>query len=132
MFTRHVIMKIKPGSAAALARVFEDGVVPLLRSQKGLRHDDIFISPEISEAVMNSYWDTEGYADAYVRSSYPAVLKALSGVVEGTPEVQTFVISSSTLHTLTARRREAYKTSKLGGKVERPVVASKTALVGDR
>ena len=83
MFTRHVIMKIKPGSAAALARAFEDGVTPLLRGHKGLRHDDIFISPEISEAVMNSYWDTEGYADAYVRASYPAVLKTLSGCVGG-------------------------------------------------
>ena len=117
MFTRQVVMQIQPDSAAALGRIFETGVVPLLRGQKGMRHDDIFISPEISEAVMNSYWDTEAYADAYVRSSYPAVLTALSSVLEGTPRVETFEISSSTFHTVTAKRRAAYRTSKLGGKV---------------
>lgn len=114
MFTRHVIMRIKPDSAAALALICENEVVPLLRGQKGMRHDDIFISPEISEAVMNSYWDTEGYADAHVRAGYPAVLKALSDVLEGAPQVETFVISSSTFHRLTAHRREAYRATKLG------------------
>ena len=114
MFTRHVIMQLKPDSAAALALIFENEVVPLLRAQKGMRHDDTFISPEISEAVMNSYWDTEGYADAYVRAAYPAVLKALSGVLEGAPQVETFVISSSTFRRLTAYRREAHRTNRLG------------------
>jgi anti-sigma B factor antagonist len=114
MFTRHVIMRLKPDSAAALALIFENEVVPLLRGQKGMRHDDTFISPEISEAVMNSYWDTEGYADAYVRAAYPAVLKALSGVLEGAPQVETFVISSSTFHRLTAYRREAHRANQLG------------------
>ncbi|HEX6624942.1 MAG TPA: STAS domain-containing protein [Pyrinomonadaceae bacterium] len=114
MFTRHVIMQLKPDSAAALALIFENEVIPLLRGQKGLRHDDTFISPEISEAVMNSYWDTEGYADAYVRAAYPAVLKALAGVLEGVPQVETFVISSSTFHRLTSYRREAYRTNRLG------------------
>ena len=114
MFTRHVIMRFKPDSAAALALICENEVIPLLRGQKGMRHDDIFISPEISEAVMNSYWDTEGYADAYVRSAYPAVLKALSGVLEGAPQVETFVISSSTFHRITAHRRAAYRATKLG------------------
>ena len=114
MFTRHVIMRIKPDSGAALARIFETEVTPRLRGQKGLRHDDTFISPGISEAVMNSYWDTEGYADAYVREAYPAVLEALSSVLEGAPRVETFVVSSSTFHRLTAHRREAYRATKLG------------------
>lgn len=117
MFTRHVIMRIKPDSAAALALILENDVTPLLRGQKGMRHDDIFISPEISEAVMNSYWDTEGYADAYVRTAYPAVLKALSSAVEGAPQVETFVISSSTFHRVTAHRREAHRANKLGSGV---------------
>ena len=83
MFTRHVIMRIKPDSAAALALIFENEVTPLLRGQKGMRHDDIFISPEISEAVMNSYWDTEGYADAYVRAGLPGGAQGSVGRVGG-------------------------------------------------
>ncbi len=114
MFTRHVIMQLKPDSASALALIFENEVVPLLRGQKGMRHDDTFISPEISEAVMNSYWDTEGYADDYVRTAYPAVLKALSGVLEGVPQVETFVISGSTFRRITAYRREAHRANRFG------------------
>jgi hypothetical protein len=41
-------------------------------------------------------------------------LEALSKVLEGRPQVETFNISSSTFHRLTASRREAYRTSKLG------------------
>ena len=114
MFTSRVIMNLKPGSAAEAGRIFEDEVVPLLREQKGMRHEDTFISPQLSEAVLNSYWDTQGYAEAYSRAAYPAALKALSKVLEGTPQVETFGISSSTFHRITDRRREAYRATQLG------------------
>jgi anti-sigma B factor antagonist len=122
MFTRRVIMNIKPGSAAEVGRIFEDEVIPPLRRQKGMRHDDTFISPELSEAVLNSYWDTQEYAESYGLMAYPAALKALSEVLEETPKVETFGISSSTFHHVTARRREAYKTSTLarGGRTPAP------------
>ena len=114
MFTRRDILNIKPGSAAEAGRIFNDEVIPPLRGQKGMRHDDIFISPQLSEAVLNSYWDSQEHAEGYGRTTYPAALKALSNVLEGTPQVETFNISSSTFHQLTAPRREAYRTSKLG------------------
>jgi anti-sigma B factor antagonist len=111
MFTRRVIMNFKPDSAAEAGRIIKGEVIPRLRQQKGMRHDDTFISPKLSEAVLNSYWDAQGYAEAYGRGAYPAALKALSGVLEGTPQVETFDISSSTFPHLTARRREAYGAS---------------------
>ena len=114
MFTRRDIMNIKPGSAAEVGRIFKDEVIPPLRGQKGMRHDDIFISPVLSEAVLNSYWDSQECAESYGRAAYPAALEALSKVLEGRPQVETFNISSSTFHRLTASRREAYRTSKLG------------------
>lgn len=114
MFTRRVIMNIRPGSAAEAGRIFEDEVIPRLRRQEGMRHDDIFISPELSEAVHNSYWDTQGSAEAYGLAAYPAAMKALSQVTEGTPQVEAFGISSSTFRQITARRREAYRTSQRG------------------
>ena len=114
MFTRREILNIKPGSAAEAGRIFKDEIIPPLRGQKGMRHDDIFISPVLSEAVLNSYWDSQECAESYGRTTYPAALKALSKVLEGTPQVETFNISSSTFHRLTAPRREAYRTSALG------------------
>jgi anti-sigma B factor antagonist len=114
MFTRRVIMSIKPGTAAEVGRIFEGEVIPPLRRQRGMRHDDTFISPELSEAVLNSYWDTQECAESYCRATYPAALKALSKVLEGAPQVETFGISSSTFHRITAPRRAAYRTSKLG------------------
>jgi hypothetical protein len=114
MFTRRDIMNIKPGAAAEAGRIFEDEVIPPLRGQKGMRHDDIFINPQLSEAVLNSYWDTQECAESYGRAAYPAALVALAGVLEGTPELETFSISSSTLHRLTAPRREAHRASTFG------------------
>src|ERR1044071_8313941 len=89
MFPRRDILNIKPGSAAEAGRIFKDEVIPPLRGQKGMRHEDIFISPELSEAVLNSYWDMEEYAESYGRAAYPAALKALSKVLEGRPQVET-------------------------------------------
>lgn len=114
MFTRRVVINFKPGSAAEVRRIFEDEVIPPMRRQKGMRHDDIFISPEISEALINSYWDTQEYADGYDRLAYPAALESLSKVLVGAPRVETFGISSATFHHITARRRQAHRASTLG------------------
>ena len=114
MFTRRVIMNIKPGTAAEVGRIFEGEVIPPLRRQRGMRHDDIFISPELSEAVLNSYWDTQEYAERYGLEEYPSALIALAEVLEGTPTVETFSVSSSTFRQVTSRRREAYRASALG------------------
>ena len=111
MFTRHVIMRLKADSTGEFARVAGGEVVPLLRRQKGFRHESTFITPGRSEAVVNSYWDTKECAEAYHRAGYPEVLKALAKVVEGTPEVQTFEISKPTFHRITAKRREANRSS---------------------
>lgn len=114
MFTRRVIMNFKPGSAAEVGRIFEGEVIPQLRRQKGMRHGDAFITPELSEAVLNSYWDSQEYAEAYGHAAYPAALLALAEVLDGAPAVETFGISSSTFHMLTAGRRQAHRDSTSG------------------
>jgi hypothetical protein len=55
------------------------------------------------EAIEISMWDQKANADAYHRRTYPAVLKALAEVLEGTPQVQTYDVSNSTFHTILAR-----------------------------
>lgn len=113
MFTRRVIMNFKPGSAAEVGRIFESEVLPPLRRQKGMRHGDAFISAELSEAVLNSYWDLQEHAESYGRAAHHAALLALAEVLEGAPTVETFDLSSSTFHQITADRRRARRASTL-------------------
>ena len=103
MFTRHVTMKLKANSAAELTRTIEKEILPLLRKQKGFRDEITLVAPERSEAVALSFWDTQEGAEAYNRTGYPEVLKALSKVLEGSPKVQTFEVSNSTLHKIAAK-----------------------------
>jgi heme-degrading monooxygenase HmoA len=103
MFTRHVTIKLKANSAAELTRTIEKEILPLLRKQKGFRDEITLVAPERSEAVALSFWDTQEGAEAYNRTGYPEVLKALSKVLEGSPKVQTFEVSNSTLHKIAAK-----------------------------
>ncbi len=114
MFTRRVIMGIKADSAAEFTRIVEGHVLPGLRGQKGCRHADSFTNPILSESVVNSYWDTEECAEAYAAAAGTDGLRDLAKVAEGVPRVETFHISSSTFHLVTANRRHAYRAAQLG------------------
>jgi hypothetical protein len=104
MFGRQVTLKLKANSAAELTRLNDSEIIPLLRKQKGFRDETTFISPERSEAIANSFWDTKEDAEAYNHSGYPEVLKTLSSVLEGTPTVKTFELANSTFHKAAAAR----------------------------
>jgi len=104
MFGRQVTLKLKANSAKELIRLNDNEILPMLRKQKGFRDETIFISPERSEAIANSFWDTKEDAEAYNRSSYAEVLKTLSSVLEGTPTVKTFEIANSTFHKAAAAK----------------------------
>jgi hypothetical protein len=103
MYTRHVTMKLKANSALEFARIIENEILPLLRKQQGFRDEITFVAPERSEAVGISFWETKENAEAYNLTGYPEILKTLAQVVEGTPKVETFELSSSTLHKLAAK-----------------------------
>ncbi|HEY3039205.1 MAG TPA: hypothetical protein VGJ66_10735 [Pyrinomonadaceae bacterium] len=103
MFARHVSIKLKANSAPEFTGILENEILPLLRKQKGFRDELTFVAPERSAAVATSLWDTKEDAEAYNKTSYPEVLKALSKVIEGTPKVETFEVASSTLHKAAAK-----------------------------
>ena len=103
MYTRKVTIKLKAGSAPEFAGVIENEILPLLRKQQGFRDEITFIAPERLEAIAISFWDTKENAEAYSRMGYSEVLKTLGKVVEGTPKVETFEVSTSTLHKLAAK-----------------------------
>ena len=102
MFTRHVVVKLKAKTAPEFTRLIEKEVIPLLRKQKGFLDEITFISPDLTEAVGNSFWETKADADNYSRNGYPEVIKSLESVVEGTPTVGTANVSNSTLHKIAA------------------------------
>lgn len=103
MFARNVRMQLKPNSSAQFTQTLEKEILPMLRKQEGFQDEVTFIVPNGTEAVAISFWQTKENAEAYSRSAYPQVLKALDKVVEGNPQLQTYEVSNSTFHKIAAR-----------------------------
>jgi len=103
MFARKISLHLKPDSVIAFTQTIENDVIPLLRKQQGFQDEIAFVAPGGTEAVSVSLWAHKEHAEAYHRGAYPAVLKALANVVEGTPQVHTYEVSNSTFHKIVAR-----------------------------
>jgi len=102
MFSRNVSYKLKAKSAVEFTRIVEGEVIPLLRRQRGFDDAISFIAADRNEAVTISLWDKKEDAEAHIEKCYPEILRALSSVVEGTPQVQSFEIGNSTSHQIAA------------------------------
>jgi len=102
MFARHVVVRLKAKAAPEFTRLMEKEIIPILRKQKGFLDEIVFISPDLTEAVGNSFWETQADAEAYTRKGYPEVIKSLETVVAGTPTVGTANVSNSTFHKIGA------------------------------
>ena len=103
MFSRNVSFKLKAKSALEFTRIVEGEVIPLLRRQKGFDDAISFVAAERNEAMTISLWDKKEDAVAHIEKCFPEILRALSSVVEGTPQVQSFEIGNSTSHQIAAR-----------------------------
>jgi len=102
MFARHISFQLKENSAADAIKTLEKEVLPLLRKQKGFRDKITLLAHGGREAVGISLWDQKESADAFERSAYAEVLKAMEKVIEGTPQVKSYEVSTSTIHKVTA------------------------------
>ena len=98
MFARSVTMRLKPNTVSEFNRTLEKEVLPLLQKQKGFRDELTLVSSNGSEVLGISLWDQKQDAEAYNRAAYPDVQRILSKVIEGTPQVQTYEVSLSTIH----------------------------------
>ena len=98
MFARTVSFHLKPGLAGEFSRLLDQGILPILRKQKGFQDEITLIAADGAQAIGFSLWDLPENADAYARTDYAAVVKALEHVVQGTPLVQMYGVASSTLH----------------------------------
>jgi heme-degrading monooxygenase HmoA len=103
MFARNVRIQLKPNSTAQFTQTLEKEVLPMLRKQEGFQDEVTFVVPGGTEAYAISFWQSKENAEAYSRTGYPEVLKALGKVVEGTPQLQLYEVANSTFHKIAAR-----------------------------
>jgi len=89
-FARLVSMRLKPNGKSDFTRSIENEVTPILRQQKGFLDELVLVKPNGTEAIGISVWDKKESAEAYQRDGFPQVQKALSKVIEGTPQVETY------------------------------------------
>ena len=103
MFARIVTMRLKPNSGAEFTQAMEKKVLPILRKQKGFKDELTMVAQGGTEAVGISLWDNKEHAEAYQAVAYDQVMKELSQTVDGSPRIQTYEISNSTVHNIASR-----------------------------
>lgn len=102
MYARNVTLQLRPSTGGDFTRTLENDVLPMLRKRNGFRDEITFLTPDGKQALAISLWDAKENAESYSRETYPAVLKSLAKVVEGTPQVESFEVSNSTFHKIAA------------------------------
>ena len=103
MFARSVTIRLKSNSVAEFNRTLEKEVLPLLQKQRGFQDAINLVASNGTEAVAISLWDNKEDAELYNRATYPEAQKLLAKVSEGTPQVQTYEVGTSTIHKAAAR-----------------------------
>ena len=103
MFARHVSMQLKPNTRAEFTETIENVILPILRKQHGFQDEIAFVAPGSgTEVVAISLWDKKEDAETYSHTGYAEVQRLLARVIEGTPQVQTHEVGTSTFHKASA------------------------------
>jgi len=97
MFARNVSFHLKSNMLFDYTRAFENDVLPLLRKQNGFKEEITFAGPGGVDVTAISLWENKKEADNYNTNTYPQVLKMLARFIEGTPQVHTSDVVTSTL-----------------------------------
>ena len=96
MYARHVSIHLKSNMLSDYTRTFEKDILPLLRRQNGFKDEITLAGPGGVDVTAISFWDNKNDANTYNTNTYPEVLKTLARFIEGTPQVQTFDVVTST------------------------------------
>lgn len=94
-FARNVHFQIKNGKEKEFTTVFENEVLPILRKQSGFRNELALVNPDGAVAI--SLWDDRKSAETYNTATYPQILQKLNPVIVGTPKVETYDVTATTL-----------------------------------
>ena len=98
MFARNISIHLKSNMLSDYTRTFEKDVLPLLRKQNGFKDEITLCGPGGVDVMAISLWENKKDAETYNTNTYPQVLKTLARFIEGTPQVHTFDVVTSTLH----------------------------------
>jgi heme-degrading monooxygenase HmoA len=98
MFTRIVTANLKPNRLNDFTGAFDKEVLPMLRKQNGFKDAFVLVGPSGTEIRSISFWETKENAESYNGTTYPSVLKIVADVIEGTPQVKTYEVITSTFH----------------------------------
>ena len=101
MYTRVVEITTKSGQATELSRTISDRVLSLLKSQTGFVDEITLISDQNSNQLTAiSFWNTKEDAERYQRATFAKVNELIRDYIEGSPQVRTFDVESSTVHNI--------------------------------
>lgn len=104
MFARIVTISLKPDRTAEFSSIVENGVIPLLRKHKGFLDQISLVAPDGKTSYGISFWDSKEHAEAYQRSGYAEVMKALDPVLAAPGHVQLCKVTNSTAHHIAPAR----------------------------
>jgi hypothetical protein len=98
MFARFVHMHLKLNCVAQLTHAVDTEIIPMLRKVKGFQDEITLVTQSGTEAFSISLWDRAESAEVYNKTVYPGVMKIVSQYIDGTPQLETFDVTSSTFH----------------------------------
>jgi hypothetical protein len=97
MFARNFSFHLKSNMLSDYTRTSDKDILPLLRKQNGFKDEITLSGPGGIDVAVISLWDNEASLDTYNTNIYPEVLKTIARFIEGTPQVRTFDVVTSTL-----------------------------------
>lgn len=103
MFVRVVEINAKNGKGRELAQTVNEKVLSLLKNHTGFVDEIVLTSEENPDRMLAlSFWKTREDADRYNRESFNRVNEIIRNQIEGTPQVRTFDVATSTVHRIAA------------------------------
>ena len=92
-FARNVHFQVKSGKEREFTALFENEVIPMLRKQAGFREYFTLSTPRYVLGII--IWEDQKSAEKFGTTTYPAILAKLNPVLDGTPKVETYDVTSS-------------------------------------
>lgn len=102
MFARISTIPLKANTGSEYAKTIEKAVLPQLRAQKGFLDEIALVSADGKTGFGISFWDSKESAEAYSRSAFNQVVKALELVAAGSAQGQVCEVTNSTAHKIAA------------------------------
>lgn len=103
MFTRVVEITSKAGKTRDVTRTVSEKVLTILKNQPGFLDEITLVSDEDPNRILAiSFWNSKENAQAYQREQYNRVKETIRNLIEGDPQVRTFAVETSTVHSVIA------------------------------